>query len=462
MQRSTVAALSAATVLVAGGYYGVADALDIVPGLLTLAPPSAELQEFPTTSPVSLPSTPAQGLSSEAPLPDAAAVQALIDSLPSQPGLEGASVGVQITDVATGSTLGQSLASTPLTPASSLKTLVAWATLSHFDADHRLATTATLSGSTVTLVGGGDMLLAADAGDPSSIVGRAGLGDLARAAAEQLQAQGVTAVSVAVDDTLFTGPAFSPAWDSSYSQWVSPISPLQINVRQWDGAGVPYPSDPAIEAAQAFVAALQAAGIRVDGEPTRAASPAGASEIARVESATLPEILSVSLKESDNTMTEVEARLLSISRGGAGSFEGAAAAVTETLREEGFDVTGLSMVDASGLAESNKVPAALLAEVLTRAAGANGGSVGRTLVASLPIAGLDGTLHARFTDSDAAGLVRAKTGTLEHATSLSGVMVTRSGRLLAYSVLIDGFADGGLLSARQAIDEALIAPVVAM
>ena len=56
------------------------------------------------------------------------------------------------------------------------------------------------------------------------------------------------------------------------------------------------------------------------------------------------------------------------------------------------------------------------------------------LVASLPVAGRTGTLHDRMRGTAAAGLVRAKTGTTDNATALSGFVGDR----YVFSVLIDG------------------------
>ena len=75
------------------------------------------------------------------------------------------------------------------------------------------------------------------------------------------------------------------------------------------------------------------------------------------------------------------------------------------------------------------------------------------------MAGLDGTLHDRFTEGAATGTVRAKTGSLDQTASLSGTVVTRQGRLLAFSVIVDGFEAGGLYSARVALDQDLVTPM---
>ena len=457
MRKATIAVLTAATLVVGGAYYGLADALDLAPGPLSAAEPSYAVQPFPTPSPVEAPGPQITGLAADAPTPSATVLSGYAGTLAGDSLIPGATTGVSVIDVATGTELVDHQASAPLTPASSNKVLTAWASLSALGGGHRMETRAVLSGGTVTLVGGGDVLLAADTGDPSAVVGHAGLGDLARAAAAELTGQGVTSVGVALDDTLFTGPAWNSGWESGNEAWVGQIQPIMVDVTAYGSTG--YPADPAMEAARAFSQALSAAGITVTGEVTRAAAPAGATKLASVQSAPLADVLSVSIKASDNTMTEVEGRVLAAATGREASFTGAAQAVREQLQADGFDVTGLTLVDVCGLAKGDKVPAHLLAQIIARAAGADGGTVGRDLLTALPVGALDGTLSDRYVGTSAAGVVRAKTGSLDQTVSLTGTVVTADGRLLAYSVIIDGFPEGGMWSARTAMDNDLIVPL---
>ena len=457
MRKATIAVLTAATLVVGGAYYGLADALDLAPGPLSAAEPSYAVQPFPTPSPVEAPGPQITGLAADAPTPSATVLSGYAGTLAGDSLIPGATTGVSVIDVATGTELVDHQASAPLTPASSNKVLTAWASLSALGGGHRMETRAVLSGGTVTLVGGGDVLLAADAGDPSAVVGHAGLGDLARAAAAELTGQGVTSVGVALDDTLFTGPAWNSGWESGNEAWVGQIQPIMVDVTAYGSTG--YPADPAMEAARAFSQALSAAGITVTGEVTRAAAPASATKLASVQSAPLADVLSVSIKASDNTMTEVEGRVLAAATGREASFTGATQAVREQLQADGFDVTGLTLVDVCGLAKGDKVPAHLLAQIIARAAGADGGTVGRDLLTALPVGALDGTLSDRYVGTSAAGVVRAKTGSLDQTVSLTGTVVTADGRLLAYSVIIDGFPEGGMWSARTAMDNDLIVPL---
>ncbi|HEY6953456.1 MAG TPA: D-alanyl-D-alanine carboxypeptidase, partial [Bacteroidota bacterium] len=59
-----------------------------------------------------------------------------------------------------------------------------------------------------------------------------------------------------------------------------------------------------------------------------------------------------------------------------------------------------------------------------------------TFYASLPVAGVDGTLQYRMAGTAAAGNLRAKTGTLSGVSTISGYVTTRDGELLAFSVMM--------------------------
>ncbi|HSU56103.1 MAG TPA: D-alanyl-D-alanine carboxypeptidase/D-alanyl-D-alanine-endopeptidase [Candidatus Dormibacteraeota bacterium] len=58
---------------------------------------------------------------------------------------------------------------------------------------------------------------------------------------------------------------------------------------------------------------------------------------------------------------------------------------------------------------------------------------------ALPIAGVDGTLRNRMKGTAAAGNVRAKTGTLRWANSLSGYVTSAAGEHLAFSVMLNRY-----------------------
>jgi D-alanyl-D-alanine carboxypeptidase/D-alanyl-D-alanine-endopeptidase (penicillin-binding protein 4) len=80
-------------------------------------------------------------------------------------------------------------------------------------------------------------------------------------------------------------------------------------------------------------------------------------------------------------------------------------------------------------------------------------------VASLPVAGRDGTIRRRMGGSQAAGMLRAKTGTLDGVTSLSGYVETAAGDRLAFAILVNDVRGGrgGAVRAVDALGGALAA-----
>src|SRR6185503_17131827 len=79
----------------------------------------------------------------------------------------------------------------------------------------------------------------------------------------------------------------------------------------------------------------------------------------------------------------------------------------------------------------------------------------RSIISGLPVAAYSGTLSDRYHGSgnggSAAGVVRAKTGTLSGVNSLAGLAVDADGRLLAFAVVADASGNNAL-SVQAALD----------
>ncbi len=347
-----------------------------------------------------------------------------------------------------------------MTPASSAKILTAAAMAADGGLERTLDTTVVRGEEdAIVLVAGGDTLLAPGAGDPSSVLGRAGLGDLADEVAPVLRDR-ASAVRVLLDDRALAGPAFAPTWASAdvAAGYVGPVSALGLATRRATPAS-PVTGDQALTAAEAFREALGARAVNVEASVSRGAAPADAETLGTIRSAPIADQLALALDESDNTLTETLARDAAVRHGQSATFEASAAWVREQLLGLGVGAEAVRLVDTSGLSDGSVVPAQTLAGVLTLAADGSLPSLAR-VITQLPVAGLSGTLTDRFRTGPqraAAGLVRAKTGTLTGVSSLTGTVVDADGRLLVFALLADQVPADGTLAARAALDRAAAA-----
>ncbi len=141
------------------------------------------------------------------------------------------------------------------------------------------------------------------------------------------------------------------------------------------------------------------------------------------------EMLRMMVKTSDNTL----ARLLFLELGvpamaeqpQATTLDLARQAVTDWYLKQGIPATGLVMDNGSGLSRSERISARTLAQTIAWTWASRHAS---DLLATLPVAGVDGTLRNRLKDSPATGVARMKTGSLRNVRALAGVVRDDQGR----------------------------------
>ena len=345
-------------------------------------------------------------------------------------------------------------------PASITKLLTGAAALAALGPDTRF-TTRVVAGAKprqVVLVGGGDPYLGSKPLTPEEELtvypARADVVTLARDTARALRGRRKP-VEVVYDDSLFTGPTNNPKWRADYvpDDIVTPITALWVD-RGASPTGYGKSDDPSLTAAATFASALQQAGVKVAGTPTRGTAAQDAALLASVESAPVAQIVERLLDVSDNETAEVLAHHVGLAVSGDGSFVGGAAGVLSTLQSLGIE-TGSDVVhDGSGLSRLNRLSPATLLQVLQVAARPDQPDL-RPLISGLPVAGFTGSLAGRFASADAAALgdVRAKTGTLSGVSSLAGLVTGRDGTQMVFVLAVDKTGNARETDVEAALDD---------
>jgi D-alanyl-D-alanine carboxypeptidase/D-alanyl-D-alanine-endopeptidase (penicillin-binding protein 4) len=442
-------------------FYVVGDVTDAFPGVLTLetsgdeqpAGPRAQGEDYDREQADAIIPTPATS-------PADADLRARLASHEDDPVIDGG-LSYSVVDAGSGEVITEKDGDTARVPASTLKLLTASALLRSVDGDQRLTTHAVLKGSTLTLVGEGDMTLT-----------RERLDSLAEEAAALAEEHDVDSVQLRLDTSALPGGE-NPAWGDNGRDggWVAPTAALAVDEGWLDGEQYGKKSaDPAGDAAELFASALEDHGVSVSGgvEEGRAPKVGGAVEEVTTRSVPLEEIVQHALQTSDNTLAELMAHLTARAQGLEPTPENAAKAVDAEVRaladEVGVpeeDLDELVIRDGCGLSTSDRVPPRLLSAILAEVV--SGGAPDLApLLYDVPIAGLSGTLEDRFGAKEVAGArgtIRGKTGYLAGTSALAGVTVLPDGRTVAFDIVVHGF-DGADADRARAASDAVAAELV--
>jgi D-alanyl-D-alanine carboxypeptidase/D-alanyl-D-alanine-endopeptidase (penicillin-binding protein 4) len=277
------------------------------------------------------------------------------------------------------------------------------------------------------LVGGvwqGDLYLKGF-GDPT--LTSAGLRRLALA----LKRYGIVRVSGRVigDESWFDARRTAPGWRSSFFiNECSPLSALVVDRGVYDKH---VALRPALAAAGRFRQVLRHKGITT-GPVSVGRAPDIAVSLTRIESAPLAQILVFMDRQSDNLTAELLLKQLGAVHGTGGTSAAGAAVVVSALAGAGIPLQGIRIADGSGLSLYDRVAVRALASLLVTAW--NDPTLHATIWGALPVAGINGTLKNRLQEAPVRGAVRAKTGTTNEASALSGYVRGR----YAFAVLENG------------------------
>jgi D-alanyl-D-alanine carboxypeptidase/D-alanyl-D-alanine-endopeptidase (penicillin-binding protein 4) len=165
-----------------------------------------------------------------------------------------------------------------------------------------------------------------------------------------------------------------------------------------------------------------------------AAAPPSSQPVALAQHESLPLGLDIRVinKVSQNLHAEMLLRLLGREKGTGGSIAGGLEVLRGFLVKADVRPEEYVFYDGSGLSRENLVSPHAIVKLLRYAASQ---SWFAEYVDSLPLAGMDGTLAARFHTLPPGAILRAKTGSLDHVNTLSGYLTTARGERLVFSIL---------------------------
>ncbi|SDV51622.1 D-alanyl-D-alanine carboxypeptidase/D-alanyl-D-alanine endopeptidase [Chitinasiproducens palmae] len=184
-----------------------------------------------------------------------------------------------------------------------------------------------------------------------------------------------------------------------------------------------------------FLSLWQSQGGTFGGSVSEAPVPVAARLIALHRSPPLDEIVNDINKFSNNVM----ARNLYLTIGAVGfkppaTPDGSARVIARWMRRSHIANDGLRIENGSGLSRDETTTAASMVSLLDHAYRS---PVAQPFLASLPIAGVDGTMRHRLGNSDVMGQAHIKTGTLSNVRAIAGYVSAANGQTYAVASFIN-------------------------
>jgi D-alanyl-D-alanine carboxypeptidase/D-alanyl-D-alanine-endopeptidase (penicillin-binding protein 4) len=371
----------------------------------------------------------------------------------------GSASGLFVIDGESGTPVCARAARKPRPLASNMKLFTTSTALSRLGSQSRIPTTLKTDGGidrngvlhgSLYLVGGGDPAL----GTPPfyrRFLG--GLGTNLFLLKRGVREMGIDSITgrVYADDSIFD--RLRGVADSGYatSSEIGPLSGLAFNSGYSSASGGGFATDPAQTAAATLAQSLRDAGVRVSTQVAVATAPPFSTELARVESPPLTDIVNTTDVYSDNFFAEMLIKLLGARLGGTGTTTAGATVVEQFARSHG---SAVHAVDGSGLTRSNRASPMQVVGLLKSM---RSNPVGDEFIQDLALTGHEGTVADRMHGTAAYGRCRTKTGTLTGVSNLSGYCFNRDGKLMIFSVLMGSVRDLSLAHAEQDLIAAEIA-----
>jgi D-alanyl-D-alanine carboxypeptidase/D-alanyl-D-alanine-endopeptidase (penicillin-binding protein 4) len=377
----------------------------------------------------------------------ARAIDALLAGAPA---LRGAHVGFYALDTVHGDILYTRAPDDAFVPASTLKLITGSYALARLGPAFQFQTTAYVDRHTGTLTvrGSGDPLID---------------GEILMQLARAVRAAGVTRLpgGVQLDAGAIVSEPYPPgwAWDDLTAAYAAPRSSLTYDENARDDGAEPLPDE-------AFVStlddALHTAGVDVTRSMQSGSAPAAAQLVWTYNGEPLGDLLADCWIPSDNFIAEQLLLALGAASPAVSTPDGPGSITVRALAAEGTWLATLgipgdayTIVDGSGLSSYDRLTPRELTTVLQ----ADWQTPQRVVVIDdLALAGVRGTLQAKFAGTPAVGHVFAKTGSMNHTRAMAGYLATVRHGAVTFALLVDDWmgSDADLDQLRAAVFSRLI------
>jgi D-alanyl-D-alanine carboxypeptidase/D-alanyl-D-alanine-endopeptidase (penicillin-binding protein 4) len=188
-----------------------------------------------------------------------------------------------------------------------------------------------------------------------------------------------------------------------------------------------------------FVQLWRESGGAFDGKWRLAAAPSTAIPFVSFDSLTLAEVIRLTNKFSNNLMARHLLLTLGAERFGApATLDKGVRALSAWSQERGLPLSDIEIDNGSGLSRTTRISVLQLAAVLRAAYHSR---YAPEFVASLPLAGVDGTMRSRLHGAQ-PGSARLKTGHLDGVSGIAGYVTGASGKVYVVVSLINDPREG--------------------
>lgn len=357
------------------------------------------------------------------------------------------SVAVKLTDLSDGHVLASHNSSTPLIPASIMKSVTVATLLEKTSPEWRWHTRIYTDGDVSDGVLHGNIIVEG-ALDPSvnSEVEPFGT-DILQEIAGVLDAMGVKTVAgdIIVEDGGISGAPRPSSWQSadfvhSYGTGSHPFN-FSNNCNGRRSVENPASVFKARLRSALLKSGITVSGIKITGNDR--------NMIFDHVSPPLDEVMRSCMMRSDNLFAESMLRTFGHISGGDGSTPDAARRELQSWRKRGVPLEGVHIVDGSGLSRENRVTADFMTAVLAE----NSGDV--QYASFFPLAGQDGTLKSFLAETPLEGYMAMKTGSMNGIQCYAGYLLDENYTPTHTAVIImNDFRDRS--KARKAAQEMLL------